>query len=388
MANPRRFHPRTTWLVTTISVGLAILLGACASTEPPEPVCPETECPTLECPEPARYEDLWAESAHADVNAEAFTHWNDSDPLEIPVECAKCHSRPGFINYLGIDGSSTGLVDQPVEVGTTLTCYVCHNEIVGDLGSLVFPSGKKIRGLGFALPCVECHQGLASATTVNQVISAFDLPDEDTPSPDLTFVSSHAISGATPFGTDAGGAYEYLGKSYQGRFMRGGEFFSCLQCHDPHKLSLKTDTCGDCHTITAGVIQNIRVDTSDFDGDGDISEGIASEINTFQENLWAEIQSYAQTKLGAPIAYDPEVYPYFFLDTNQDGIADSNETKAENRFNAWTSRLLKAAYNYNYIINDPGAYAHNSDYILQVLYDSIADLSGDVTRLKRPPTTP
>ena len=35
-------------------------------------------------------------------------------------------------------------------------------------------------------------------------------------------------------------------------------------------------------------------------------------------------------------------------------------------------------------MKDPGAYAHNPTYILQVLYDSIEDVGGDVTSLVRP----
>jgi hypothetical protein len=46
--------------------------------------------------------------------------------------------------------------------------------------------------------------------------------------------------------------------------------------------------------------------------------------------------------------------------------------------------LLRAAYNYQWVQKDPGAFAHNGKYILQVLYDSIADIGGDVTGLTRP----
>ena len=30
------------------------------------------------------FEMLWASSGHADIEAEAFTHWNEEDPPEIP----------------------------------------------------------------------------------------------------------------------------------------------------------------------------------------------------------------------------------------------------------------------------------------------------------------
>ena len=49
---------------------------------------------------------------------------------------------------------------------------------------------------------------------------------------------------------------------------------------------------------------------------------------------------------------------------------------ADNKYAAWTPRLLKAAYNYQFVATDPGAYAHNAPYVLQRLHDSLADLAG------------
>ena len=60
------------------------------------------------------------------------------------------------------------------------------------------------------------------------------------------------------------------------------------------------------------------------------------------------------------------------------GVADADETKFPNRYMAWTPRLLKAAYNYQFIIKDPGAYAHNSTYAIELLYDSLSDLGAKV----------
>jgi hypothetical protein len=46
--------------------------------------------------------------------------------------------------------------------------------------------------------------------------------------------------------------------------------------------------------------------------------------------------------------------------------------------------LLRAAYNYQYVAKDPGAFAHNAEYILQILYDSIKDVGGDTSGMERP----
>ncbi len=51
--------------------------------------------------------------------------------------------------------------------------------------------------------------------------------------------------------------------------------------------------------------------------------------------------------------------------------------------NKWTPRMLKAAYNYQVSVKDPGAFAHGNKYIVQLLYDSIEDLGGDVSKLAR-----
>jgi uncharacterized protein with von Willebrand factor type A (vWA) domain len=79
---------------------------------------------------------------------------------------------------------------------------------------------------------------------------------------------------------------------------------------------------------------------------------------------------------GKPVAYDAHAYPYFFNDLNGDGtwqIAD--EAKFPNSYKSWTPRLLRAAYNYQFLAKEPGAYAHNPRYAMQLAYDSLEDLS-------------
>jgi hypothetical protein len=117
------------------------------------------------------------------------------------------------------------------------------------------------------------------------------------------------------------------------------------------------------------------MDATDYDGDGDTEEGIAGEIETLHEELYAAMQAYAADVAGTPIEYNAQRYPYFFDDAGE-------------RFAAWTPRLLQAAYNYQYGAKDPGAYAHNGKYIIQVLYDSLESLgakaSVDMAGMTRP----
>ena len=97
---------------------------------------------------------------------------------------------------------------------------------------------------------------------------------------------------------------------------------------------------------------------------------------------------YAKTVAKKPVVYTPEVYPYFFNDNNGNGAADKDEAKFPNRYKSWTPRLMKAAYNYQFVTKDPGAFAHNSAYASELLLDSLADLGTkvkvDIAKATRP----
>jgi len=385
---------RRNLFVMILMVGAVVLLGGCSEPEPPVP-CPETNCPDVSCPDPVSYEELWATSGHADAKAEAFTHWDEDDPQEIPIDCAKCHSRPGFIDFLGVDGTEAGIVDKPAITGTTISCFVCHNEEASELSRVTFPSGATISGLGPEARCVQCHQGRQSTVSVDEAIEG---QDEDTVSEGLEFLNVHYFAaGATLFGTEAKGAYEYEDNTYSGRFLRAEDLFTCVRCHDQHSLEINIEFCKDCHTSIEEELTDIRVDSTDYDGDGNVEEGIVYEIETILESLYVAIQLYAHEAAGIPIVYEAHTYPYFFIDSNGngevdpgtgdedgDGEIDSGEADYDNKYNAWTPRLLRAAYNYQFVSKDPGAFAHNADYIIQILYDSLSDIGGDMNGMQRP----
>ncbi|HUH96666.1 MAG TPA: hypothetical protein VLZ89_04860 [Anaerolineales bacterium] len=380
------FNGPKLWFILPVLLAAACVVAGCSTADSPSAAAapaPTLVCPTAAAPTPVSFDDLWKSSPHAAAQAAAFTHWDNTSPQQIPVTCAKCHSRPGFLDFLGVDGTAAGTVENPAVIGTTITCFVCHNDASSNLDSVTFPSGKRITGLGPVSLCVSCHEGRASTQTVDDAIAKVAAPSDDTPSANLAFVDSHSISGATSFGTEAQGAYEYAGKTYQGRFTRGGNFFTCIQCHDQHTLKVKVEYCTECHTFAADV-KNIRVNTTDYAGDGNTQEGVAFEVQHMHDDLLVAIQAYAKKTAGVPLVYDQKTYPYFFIDTNGNGKADPAEITAANKYNAWTPRLLRAAYNYIYVASDPGAFAHNNTYVFQVMYDSIADLGGNVSGMTRP----
>jgi hypothetical protein len=290
----------------------------------------------------------------------------------------KCHTKEGVPEFIIND---TNVQKPPSD---SLDCITCHSQSdnyarsssLPDLSTVTFPNGSSFDLVDESNLCLICHQGRASTSDVNRVIGDKEL---DTMDRTLGFVSPHySTAGATLFGTEAQGAFEYSGGSYLSQYSHVPGFDTCINCHDTHTLEIKADTCFTCH---AGVdsLREIRgpLSTADYDGDGNTMEGIAGEVTTLQAKLYDALRSYAIDVAGKAIIYEPGTYPYFFIDVDRDGIKDTSDTSA---YDAWTPRLLQAAYNYLYVSKaDPGSYAHNAKYVLQILYDSLASLGQRVT---------
>jgi len=195
-------------------IGVALAMAACSTPSatpcpdcPPAPECPPAlECPT--CPEVPACPTLivdqvpneaeWAASPHADATAEAFRHWDEDDPKEVPTSCAQCHSPTGYMDFLGADGSAAGVVDAaqpPADKG--ITCVACHNEMTESLSEVTFPSGVVVSDLGPEARCMVCHQGRASGANIDSAIATNVLTDTlDTPSAELRFTNIHYYAAA------------------------------------------------------------------------------------------------------------------------------------------------------------------------------------------------
>jgi hypothetical protein len=317
----------------------------------------------------------WAASAHADATAEAFTHWNEEG--EVPPACAICHAGAGFRDFYGIDGSAPGVVDAPAKVGGVIDCDTCHKEGVDQITEIRFPSGVSVAPLENSATCMTCHQGRQSGPGVAASVEGME---EDTVNPEIRFLNPHyAAAAATVLGSEVSGYYEYPGRSYVGRFEHVPAAQECATCHEPHSLEVVEAECKTCHAA-AETPKDIRVNRVDFDGDGTGLTGISKEVENMTAMLGDLVIDYAAEVAGAPVLYVPESYPYFFNDTNGNGTVDEGEVSRDNAFASWTPRMLKGAYNYQFVKKDPGSYAHNPRYVLQVLHDSIADLSGAMGR--------
>lgn len=148
---------------------------------------------------------------------------------------------------------------------------------------------------------------------------------------------------------------------------------TCTNCHDPHLLRVKVASCTTCHPGVKGEadLPKIRMSKGDLDGNG---REDSKEIDGLKRQLYAAIQQYSRTVGGVQIAFSPEAFPYWYADKNGNGKVDPDELRPDNKYPAYTPRLLQAVYNYTVALRDPGAAYHNGKYAAQPLYDSLESL--------------
>lgn len=317
--------------------------------------------------------EAWLLGPHSSYNSPSFTHWNEDGA--VPPACAACHSETGMLDWLGADDSAPLSVEHPGTINTVIGCASCHVSEAEALDAVPFPSGVTIAGLGASATCTVCHQGRAST---GDVLSATEGMDLDAVAADLSFINVHyGVAAAVMQGAEVRGGFQYPGRDYVGRFNHVPSANTCVACHDPHTTEVATEGCLACHQ---GVddITGIRTRHADFDGDGANAGGIRQEIDGLHAILYDAIRTYAREVAKTPIGYAPESYPYFFIDADADGAIGPEEVAYPNRYASWTPRLLIAAYNYQLVAKDEGAWVHNPAYALQLLHDSVVNLGEQV----------
>ncbi len=288
----------------------------------------------------------WTGSGHGDAASFSFTYGG------FGADCLTCHSGPVFAQTVA--GVAADSID-PSGGGQVIGCGACHDLTARNAGgdfelgalrpipSVTFPSGAEVTIDAGNNLCLTCHQGRSSTPTVNERIAAGN----------LAFSNIHyAPAGATLFGSDVQGGYEFEGRDYTPRngfqihaFAGAPELTTCTGCHmaaAEHSFEVTLATCQTCHPggdsfSTLGSILGAS--------NGGISINY-NRIEAFKTQLEDVLTLSGVTKLDS--------YPYF------SGIT--------------TQAQLKAAYNLQFAEKDKGGYIHNGLYLRQLLFDAIIDM--------------
>ncbi len=342
----------------------------------------------------------WAAGAHRPIPEGPMTGTTPSAPANwgaidhnFSSSCLRCHSSEGFAEMVPAYGSVT---ETDTGTGRYITCNACHD-------GTNYPSSanKRLRvtdedvplynydgsaelltpDAGNSAVCIYCHQGRSDGTQVAADISAYTASPTGSA---LRFRNMHYVPSAAMIYAEKG--YEYAGTygTFAGQHSAHIDTAgNCVGCHmdevDPvsetlgghtfhvaNATSENTDYCDTCHTG----ISSFDTLTADGDWDGDSStESAKDEIAGLLTTLLTAIEAADLYPVdGTTDIYHQSGYPYFGKNSGQ----------------LWGPETAAAAFNWQYVYKDTGAYAHNEEYAAQLLRDSYQDLTGSALGGTRP----
>ncbi|MFI5294533.1 MAG: hypothetical protein ACHQ0Y_05850 [Thermodesulfovibrionales bacterium] len=322
--------------------------------------------------------------------------------------CYRCHNGVASIAFqLNIQGTPAAPVIFGDEAVVCITCHDPHQNYPGQTLNVRQPvmmtnyssTSITIQGnvfldntpvpldkTGNGTICIFCHQGRESGLTLYATKLAAGKKITG------NFFNPHYLgTAAMIWGVNA---YEYAGQLYSANVAHQGA--NCPTCHmnnptadnlngghtwTPNVASCNVSSChGSFGAVSAKAASQspdvatyrASFDTNNYTGDANgASLSIANSIRVLQQKVIAVLNTKG-------IFYNDLVYPYFF--------SDAASTTA---FTAWTPATYKAAFNISFAVkglpsaatsqaNVPNnsAAVHDYKYIIQVLQDGYADLTG------------
>ncbi|UCG39654.1 MAG: hypothetical protein JSV00_05400 [bacterium] len=279
------------------------------------------------------------------------------------ADCYRCHNSMGFAEVAPGYGDA---VQTPPDTDGFITCNACHDGVnYPEAGNkrLRFTGSVALfdyRGdplayvdAGNSAVCVYCHQGREDGSGVDADIAAG--------SP--TFRNMHYLpAGAMLYGRKG---YEYAGKTYAGEHFH--TLVGCARCHMAGGPS--NEVGGHTFHMSHGGTENTSfcqqtchpgmVALDDPWGAGpSASSDVAYMLTVLLHNAIEAYDSPADADTQPNIDYSTS-YPYF-------GTTGPTQQ--------WDGPAAKAAFNWQFVKKEPGAFAHNPSYAVQLLWDSYEDL--------------
>jgi hypothetical protein len=301
--------------------------------------------------------EQFAKSAHGDPAGEAWIHydWRSGNRSS----CARCHAGTAFAAKLGHENDTTSvfLPGDLLKPGESLACSACHaNAGTGELRVAAEEFTINMRNgatvtydvAGASALCARCHAGRETGESIKA--------DTDTTGV-RAFIDSHYQPVAGTLYNKAG--YEYAGQNYDSlgshKLLGAASQGPCVTCHMPGKdHTFVAAGCGTCHGVTAPVLN-------------------AANLKATYDAALNELKLALQAK---GIHYGP-VHPFFFTAPYVKGGTNAPFTNWAGPYGAGSWKdTMGAAFNYNLLWSEKGAYAHNYGYAMKLTADSIDFLSG------------
>lgn len=383
--NPNVHNPASTM---TLSLGVQHFNGYTSTANPnyrAAYVTPNTQCtnchittanmPDVSDPALLNQRLDWAFSGHANTNGQPWLAYD----FKTLSGCVQCHTTVGFIAYS--TAKVTAAWGTASKTRDVLACNACHTDISS--GALrtsnpiqpyaddiyTNPNVGNISNL-----CIKCHSGLQSGRSIKaKVAASADFTN-------LAFISSHSAAAAGILFKSIG--YEFSGKDYSNKWhfkhdqigisnytaynYDTGSDGPCAGCHmsssNKHTFSpLAKNASGVITAITSPLCAGCHTGPAYLD---------AGRMNTREAKFAATLLAL-QKVLETKNIYYADVSPYFYM--------SSGNTAPGNAVTNWgNADTMGAAFNFNLLKHEPGAYAHNMIYAKRLIYDSIDILDNGV----------
>lgn len=348
-------------------------------------------------------------SGHGDVKGEAWIHyrWKGTDR----ASCQRCHTTSAFIS--SITGGATSLTFNVNDnTKQTLYCIGCHVDsnyavrpapqvvasysnggafsYAGDPNPVIDPvtglqtAQNTFPNVGKSNLCLNCHAARAIGDSITK---AGVSPNAAADFSNLSFINSHYLTGGATVYAVSG--YEYTdinpatGKPLD--YVNRSSF-----AHNKIGTSLEPATggggpCVGCHMTTANhtfkgwtkdpATEKITSVTSLVCTacHGDMTPDAMNE----QKELFEASLAALNAQLAAKGFYFSPNSPYFYTapyvaggtNTAQKNWLSPGDTDTTG--NTTGRKNMGAAFNFNLLYHDPGAYTHNRYYTKRLIYDSI-----------------
>lgn len=395
-------------LTTTVDVIEGFAVTACEDCHYPANLDPAVTTQWAHNPA-SDINQQWANSAHGghiasgpatDAIAPGWVHynWDQVTGTGNRASCQRCHTATGAKNFFEAKRAGTAYVAAnntfPHLEGWTaatgspqnemLYCWGCHSDVpsggLRDPGAIV----EDFPGVGTGAPaatvtfpnifesniCLGCHIGRQVGQNITDSTADFS---------NRSFINSHYLAAGGTVFNEAG--YEYAGQTYNiygfhkqvgwSNVQGTGDRGPCVTCH---MTSAEGHTFEVVHTDGAGVVTSVA-STVCGSCHADMTP---ATLNATKDEFAAALEELRVALANRGVHFF-EAHPYFYTApyvvggtntglTNWDGI---NVGSVATPITGRGKDVMGAAFNYNLLKHDPGAYAHNSGYALKLIVDSL-----------------